>query len=114
MDVCLINWIIRGSKYTGLVYYIVLIDIVLARRIFFNVSYALWFSSSIALMTWLVILRFNVIILYIKKEPLETMDCLIVSNLLFLLNLVTECHNVSRSVCHVQFVMFNPNLLCLN
>ena len=42
------------------------------------------------------------------------MDYLIVSRLIFGLNLVNECHNLSRSVCYIQFVMFNTQLLCLN
>ena len=42
------------------------------------------------------------------------MDYIIVFGLLFVLNLVTKCHNLSRPVCHVQCVMFNPNLLCLD
>ena len=42
------------------------------------------------------------------------MDYLIVSRLIFGLNLVTVCHNLSRSVCYIQFFMFNTQLLCLN
>ena len=42
------------------------------------------------------------------------MDYLIASSLLFGLNLVTECHDSSHSVVHVQCVMFNPKPLCLD
>ena len=46
----------------------------------------------------------------IKREPLETMDCLILSSLLFGLNLATEFHDFSRSVCHVQSPDFMSQL----
>ena len=42
---------------------VVLIDIVLVRQLFSKVSYALWFSSSISIMTLLVVLLINVIIM---------------------------------------------------
>ena len=50
----------------------------------------------------LIILWVTVIIMWIKIEPLEMMYYLIVSILLFGLNLVTECHNSSLSIFHVQ------------
>ena len=43
-------------------------------------------------------------------EPLYKTDYLIVFSLLFGLNLVTKCCDLSRLVCHVQYV----NLPCLD
>ena len=43
-------------------------------------------------------------------EPLYKMDYPTVFSILFVLNLVTECHDFSHSVCHVQCV----NFLCLD
>ena len=40
---------------------VVLIAIVFVRQFLCKLSYALWFSSSIALMTWFIILLVNVI-----------------------------------------------------
>ena len=42
------------------------------------------------------------------------MDYPIVFRLMFVLKIVTECHYLSRSVCHVQCFMFNPNIPCLD
>ena len=98
----------------NVLYFVVFIVIVLIRWLLCKVSHTLWFNSSIALMTWLVILRGNIINLYIKRELLETMDYLIVYRLLSALINVTECHCLSHLVCHVQCIMFNLKLLCLN
>ena len=49
-----------------------------------------------------------------QREALDKMGYPIVLSLLFRLNLVTEFHNLDRSVCHVQCVIFNPNLLYLD
>ena len=46
----------------------------------------------------LIILWVNVIFMYIKRISLESMNDLIVSRLLFRLNFVTECHNLSCSI----------------
>ena len=45
-----------------------------------------------------------------QKEPLDKTDYPIVFLLLFGLNLVTGCCDLSRSVCHVQIF----NIPCLN
>ena len=49
-----------------------------------------------------MILQFNVISINIKREPLETMNYLIMYRLLFGLNPMTERHNSPHSICHVQ------------
>ena len=95
--VCVPLFFVRNALHL-----VVLIAIVFVRQLIFKVSYALWFSSSIAFMTWLVILWVSVISLLIKREPLETTDHLIMSSLLFGLNPVTKCHNLSLSIFHVQ------------
>ena len=75
----------------------------------FPVSYALWFSSSIAVMNRLVILWVNVIILWIKDNPYKQQ-----TNLSCLSIFLCWTLWLSVTICHVQFFMFNTKLICLN
>ena len=66
------------------------------------VPYALWFSSSMVLMTWLVLLWLNVIRLWTKYNPYKQWTILLCSVFCLDWNLW-----LSVTIFHVQFVMFH-------
>ena len=78
-----------------------------SRWLLCKVSYALSFSSY----DWIDnITSWCYKSLGNKDKPYKLLVILI-SDWIKLLN---ECHNFTRSICHVHFVMFNPNPLCIN
>ena len=105
-------WIsVRGPYFIvkNVLHCVILISIVLLRQLFWKLSHALWFSGSKVVMTWFVILWVNATIIKIKENPYKLRTILLPLSLC--LDLILW---LSVTIHHVQFVMFNNKLLCIN